>query len=100
MSQRLFKGKNMLTRKEEDLFIVITLKNNSCVKKWTPISLKIQVIDNQHLSEEKQYTNASNNNNNQLTKLVADENLHPTKIPLERRIDLEQLCKVQRANMK
>lgn len=58
----------------------------------------MQVIDNQHLREKKQNANA--NNNNQLTKLVADENLHPIKIPLERRIDLEQLCKVQPANMK
>ena len=87
----------MLSGMEEDLFIVITLKKKPS-NVWQNEHL---IMDGQHLREEKQNTNANNNhNNNQLTKSVADENLHPTKIPLERRIDLEQLCKVQRADMK
>ena len=37
--------------------------------------------------------------NEQLTRLVVDENLHPREIPLERLVDLEQLCIAQLANI-
>ena len=33
-----------------------------------------------------------------LTKLEADENLHPTRILVDKRADLERLCKAQQAS--
>ena len=89
----------MLSGMEEDLFIVITLKKNlpMCGKMNTYFP---KDTSNGWPALEGGKTKHKCKHNNQLTKSVADENLHPTKIPLERRIDLEQLCKIQRANMK